>query len=1070
MRRLIVNLQQFEPGIDAEQIADILWLAQQMTIDADIDSFSISSDGALIAEEAGEVQENPPPVTNAEFVDRLAQGEEPRDTAGLSVADDVSDEDDAIEDSEPITSDDVVPEKPAGIPIRAAAARSLRRPIELERALRPLMRKVPSRSRYILDEVATAEKFAETRVKSPVVKAEAQRWLDLAVVVEETSLTEIWRQTIDEFQVLLEHLGAFRDVRVWTMRRGDNQQLELFPRHHRRTKQQRSHGFKELIDPSGQRLILVLSDCTSVAWWGGQVHDWLKAWSAVNLVTVMQLLPQRMWRQGVLGEGLSVQLRSRQPVVRNAQWEVEGLPVWRQYVESPRSRRVVATFPVVTLEPSSLQQWARAVAGSGEFATVGVLFEEGWRSEVLPTVATSQEAPSIDAKEIVSQFRSVASPMARRLANLMAVAPLNLRVIELIQEKLLPDSRQMHVAEVFLGGLLVRQVNELGKGWFQFRPGVRRDLRQSLSKPETMQVLEKVSEYITARLGIPMRSFSAFLSAEDLPEEIQGDEDVVAFAEVALDSLRQMGGQYAVFAEQVSSKIDDRQVSKVHDVSRVLELILRYEEAIKRKVIEQFSDGNYEYTTDMSPEDEMIDNVDTSDIVLDLNRPIRMDIDYTSIRESNIEVLLGEEISIYGLIADINFSVEASLFDDEQYISEIHEDGLPTYTTGLGNQVTSITVDLVFWPTDGEFEIDSTIDVEQPIVLAWSPFSENDRQIEDPIIPQLSTFEFEYGEYEEVDTTPQLQTFEFDILTFATESADNPEPDPLAALDWQRVSFTVATIDPKLTIDPNQKSKLLTSDHVAWMYTAETEATRRSLRTLRRGPIVQFEMIAVPEGTFFMGSDENSREKPIRKVKVLPFFMGKYLVTQKQWASVAQMPRVQRDLKPTPSNFKGDGRPVEQVSWLEAIEFCSRLSQHMGREYRLPTEAEWEYACRAGTTTKYHFGDEITSELANYENSNSGTTPIGQFPYVNAFGLSDMHGNVQEWCMDHWHDSYQSAPIYGTAWIDARAKENAQRVLRGGSWNNFSASCRSASRHWLAADNRYNNFGFRLVSPASILL
>jgi formylglycine-generating enzyme required for sulfatase activity len=856
MQRLIVNLQQFDSRIDAGQIADILWLAQQMTIYADTDRSPIFSEGILNVEREEESPEDLASVVgNTEFVDRLEHEDKQRDTVDLAVSDGLSEEDEAIDGSEATTSEEMVPEKPAGIPIRAAAARSLRRPIELERALRPLMRKVSSRSRYILDEVATSEKFAETGVKSPVVKAEAQRWLDLAVVVEETSLTEIWGQTIDEFQVLLEHLGAFRDVRMWTMRRGSNQQLELFPRHQRRTKQQRSHGFKELIDPSGQRLILVLSDCTSVAWWGGQVHEWLKEWSAVNLVTVMQLLPQRMWRQGVLGEGLPVQLRSRQPVVRNAQWQVEGLPVWRQYVESPRSRRVVATFPVVTLEPSSLQQWAMAMAGSGEFATVGVLFEAGWRSEVLPIVATSQEVPSIDAKEIVSQFRSTASPMARRLANLMAAAPLNLRVIELIQETLLPDSRQMHVAEVFLGGLLMRQVNEDGKSWFQFRPGVRQDLRQSLSKTETVQVLEKVSEYITARLGIPMRNFSAFLSAEDLPEAIQGDEDVVAFAEVALDSLRQMGGQYAVFAEQVSSRTGSR----------------------------------------------------------------------------------------------------------------------------------------------------------------------------------LKEFDFEYGEYEEVDTTPQLQTFEFDILTFVPELPEDNEPDPLAELDWQRVSFTVATIDP------NQKGKLLTFDRAAWMYTAKIEAPRRMLRN---NLDVQFEMMAIPGGEFSIGSKDRSGNVP-------PFFMGKYPVTQKQWSAVAQMPRVNRELERDPARFKGDDRPVERVSWLDATEFCARLSKHMGREYRLPSETEWEYACRAGTTTEYHFGNELTNELANYGRANSGTTPTGKFPHVNAFGLSDMHGNVWEWCMD---------------------QKDAQRLLRGGSWNLNPVNCRSASRFRYDAAFHNNNIGFRLVSPARILL
>jgi formylglycine-generating enzyme required for sulfatase activity len=271
------------------------------------------------------------------------------------------------------------------------------------------------------------------------------------------------------------------------------------------------------------------------------------------------------------------------------------------------------------------------------------------------------------------------------------------------------------------------------------------------------------------------------------------------------------------------------------------------------------------------------------------------------------------------------------------------------------------------------------------------------------------------------------------------------------------------------TIDPNQKGKLLTSDHVAWMYIEETEATRRSSRTLRQDRILRFEMMAVPGGDFLMGSDQDSDEHPIHTVKVAPFFMGKYPVTQKLWSAVAQMSRVNQDLERDPANFKGENRPVERVSWLDAMEFCARLSKNMGREYRLPTEAEWEYACRARTTTKYHFGDAITNELANYGGLNSGTTPVGEFSYVNAFGLSDMHGNVWEWCMDHWHDSYEGAPVDGSAWVDAKAQEDARRLLRGGSWIFNPAYCRSASRVRYYADDRFDSFGFRLVSPVRIL-
>jgi formylglycine-generating enzyme required for sulfatase activity len=244
------------------------------------------------------------------------------------------------------------------------------------------------------------------------------------------------------------------------------------------------------------------------------------------------------------------------------------------------------------------------------------------------------------------------------------------------------------------------------------------------------------------------------------------------------------------------------------------------------------------------------------------------------------------------------------------------------------------------------------------------------------------------------------------------------------------------------------------------MYTAKIEVPRRMLR----GNLdMKFEMMAVPGGKFSMGSND-------LVIQVPPFFMGKYPVTQKLWSAVSQMPRVNRDLEPAPSKFKGGDKPVERVSWLDAMEFCARLSKNLRREYRLPTEAEWEYACRAGTITEYHFGDEITSELANYGRLKLSTTPIGQFPYVNSFGLSDMHGNVWEWCMDHWHESYKEAPLDGSAWTETKAEENASRILRGGSWDVAPGTCRSASRDRLNAAASDVDLGFRLVSPARILL
>lgn len=247
---------------------------------------------------------------------------------------------------------------------------------------------------------------------------------------------------------------------------------------------------------------------------------------------------------------------------------------------------------------------------------------------------------------------------------------------------------------------------------------------------------------------------------------------------------------------------------------------------------------------------------------------------------------------------------------------------------------------------------------------------------------------------------------------------------------------------------------------------------------------LSFEMMRIPVGSFQMGSPENElkherNEGPQHQVNVPQFFMAKCPVTQAQWQVVAAMPQVNRELKADPSTFKGDDRPVEHVSWYEAVEFCDRISAHTNRPYRLPSEAEWEYACRAGTKTAFHFGKTITTDLANYrgtddEYGGSGsygsgpkgeyrrkTTPINHFDIANAYGLCDMHGNVWEWCQDHWHDDYYGAPDDGRAWMTGN---DTYRVVRGGSWDVEPEFCRSARRNYILPDGRFEVIGFRVVS------
>ncbi|MEC4982870.1 MAG: formylglycine-generating enzyme family protein [Oscillatoria sp. PMC 1068.18] len=249
---------------------------------------------------------------------------------------------------------------------------------------------------------------------------------------------------------------------------------------------------------------------------------------------------------------------------------------------------------------------------------------------------------------------------------------------------------------------------------------------------------------------------------------------------------------------------------------------------------------------------------------------------------------------------------------------------------------------------------------------------------------------------------------------------------------------------------------------------------------------ISLELVPLASGNFLMGAPEteigaNSTQTPQDEVTVAAFSIGKYPVTQAQWRTVAKFSEVNLPLQPNPSCFKGDELPVEEISWFEAIEFCDRLSQHTGRNYRLPTEAEWEYACRGGTTTPFHFGETINTDLANYSGVNweydgriisrgaygkgsqgedrKETTSVSNFGVANEFGLSDLHGNVWEWCADYWHNRYQERFNNGQP---SSEPDNNFRPLRGGSWNTGPNPCRSAYRKKYQADASLYNIGFRV--------
>jgi len=231
------------------------------------------------------------------------------------------------------------------------------------------------------------------------------------------------------------------------------------------------------------------------------------------------------------------------------------------------------------------------------------------------------------------------------------------------------------------------------------------------------------------------------------------------------------------------------------------------------------------------------------------------------------------------------------------------------------------------------------------------------------------------------------------------------------------------------------------------------------------GNDVSLDMLVIPPGIFQMGSPRqlgNKDEQPQHLVTIKSFMMSKYLITQGQWKAIMR--------KLPPCRFKGDNVPVERVSWNDAHKFCKRLSIKTGRHYRLPSETQWEYSCRAETITPFSFGETITTDVANFNGEYSFlkephglyrhvTTEGGTFP-PNAFGLYDMHGNLWEWCVDNWLDDYSSSPRDSTSY---QSKKSHFRVARGGSWHEPPELCRSAARIKFLQSDADEFVGFRVV-------
>ena len=433
--------------------------------------------------------------------------------------------------------------------IRAPSAPALGDQLGLARAFRPLKRKRPSRHLLLLDEDATAIRIAEERLWIPALRPAPARWLELAVVVDGYESMSIWRQLVSEFRGVLESLGAFSDVRFWVLDRIGGDPSRPGVRHGGPDSPLRSAG--ELMDPLGQRVIFVVSDCLGPLWRSGAAQRQLADWGRSQPVAILQPLPQRLWAHSH-SRPAPVSLRARRPGAPNAQLACYG----RAPTAAPA--RDVVPVPVLELSTDWLATWSSMVSASGTSAVSSMaIFPNHIDSPVSSTITTRETSP--DPRIVVQRFRGTVSPEAYQLAVYLAAAPISLPVIRLVQRTMLGTPQLSQVAEVFLGGLLRRKDREIATDpdmvQYEFSAdGVREVLLKRLRRTDAIQVLLAVSDFMDVRFG-QARDFRALLAGRNVAGDYLVGTESRPFALVAERVLRLLGGQYIVPANRLATAL-----------------------------------------------------------------------------------------------------------------------------------------------------------------------------------------------------------------------------------------------------------------------------------------------------------------------------------------------------------------------------------------------------------------------------------------------------------------------------------------------------------------------------------
>lgn len=428
---------------------------------------------------------------------------------------------------------------------------------DFTQALRPLHEAERSGPQEFLDEQASAERLARGGLPEPVFSAAPGPWLHAALVVDDSPSMALWQDTINQLRLMLTRAGAFRDIRIWRLDADAGTGAHFLLRGEDPGDRPLPHSPWELNDPSRRRVILVFSDGMGRAWRDGRMLRLIEQWGSSGHVSMVQPLPQRLWARCALPLA-AVRIRVTHPVTENAHFQVryrhtaEPGPGFRhQYGSDPSADDGVA-IPVLSPEPRWLARWAQLVAGRAGWSDIPALFTGR------PTPPAADPAPSANAMDRVRQFRATASQEAFQLAGYLAYTPVTLPIMRAVQRAMLPSSRTGHLAEVLLGGLLIRNTpekNSPAEPGFEFHQNVRELLRSTVPRSAGLRVLRHVSQFISegADTSIDLPAVLQTPNAAGLAALAELDRP---FANVTRMALRGLGGRYAEVADQLGKVLD----------------------------------------------------------------------------------------------------------------------------------------------------------------------------------------------------------------------------------------------------------------------------------------------------------------------------------------------------------------------------------------------------------------------------------------------------------------------------------------------------------------------------------